>query len=95
MRYEFRNGWRDGDPFLPDLSCRLRTAIPRSNIPPGSIQAPCKPASHEPKANEANFCRELIEFCYWHVNDVISSSSRWSFRPWSVIDPGYMGPDRL
>jgi hypothetical protein len=50
------------------------------------MQAPSEPASHESEPNESHFCKRLIELCFWHVNDVVSSSSGYRFAiPW--IDP--------
>ena len=41
--------------------------------------------SHESAADESNLSVEFVEFCYWHVNHVISSSSGCRSLP--AIDP--------
>jgi len=46
------------------------------------MQAPRKVASHEPQADESNLGVKFVEFCYWHLFDVISSSSGYLIAPW-------------
>jgi len=69
-------------PFINRL-CGLWAAVPCADMPSEGIQASHEPASHQAEADESDPRVELIEFCYWHMNDVIVLA---------VASPSAIGP---